>query len=209
MSGSFSVPFAALAVFSDSAKGQIIWGGLAVAAFVVSAYRFWRAEHERANQAEARLEPKLRFVCLKGARDGLLWSYDVEIENAGAEHISHCLVKLEGVNITDGKAISVQFPLVLRTEGRASRDSEQGGGSRFNLSPGEKKTIKLIDQGNVSREICINHERGQVRLQNVRRCVLHLVAYGSPAPAKAEVEAWLDLNADSRLVAELINHEKT
>jgi hypothetical protein len=55
MSGAFSVPFAALAAFSNSQYGTVIWGTMAYAAVIVSAIILWR----RVVNLETRLKPKI------------------------------------------------------------------------------------------------------------------------------------------------------
>ena len=55
MSGSFSVPFTAAAVFAGDKYQQAIFGCLALAAFWFSAYRVWRFERERVLALETQL----------------------------------------------------------------------------------------------------------------------------------------------------------
>src|SRR5262249_35845674 len=52
MSGGFSVPFTALAVFSNQTYQQAIFAILAVAAIWFAAYRVWAAERRARNSAE-------------------------------------------------------------------------------------------------------------------------------------------------------------
>src|ERR1700722_4309007 len=56
MSGSFSVPFTAAAVFAGDKYQQVIFGCLALAAFWFSAYRVWRFERENVITLESQLE---------------------------------------------------------------------------------------------------------------------------------------------------------
>jgi hypothetical protein len=65
MSGAFSVPFAAAAIFADSRYGSLIWSAMAYAALAFSAFLLWR----RTVALEVRLRPKLR--CSFDERDAL------------------------------------------------------------------------------------------------------------------------------------------
>jgi hypothetical protein len=61
MSGGFSVPFAALAVFADSKFGQIIWGAMAVSAGLFSGYLVWAKEHAEVRRLNEVLRPRLKL----------------------------------------------------------------------------------------------------------------------------------------------------
>jgi hypothetical protein len=52
MSGSFSVPFTALAVFAGDKYQQAVFGALAFAAFWFAAFRVWKIEHDKVLQLE-------------------------------------------------------------------------------------------------------------------------------------------------------------
>jgi hypothetical protein len=56
MSGGFSVPFTALAVFADNKYAQLIFGCLAFFAAWFAAYRIWKAEHEKVLDLEQKIE---------------------------------------------------------------------------------------------------------------------------------------------------------
>ncbi|WP_315721605.1 MULTISPECIES: hypothetical protein [unclassified Bradyrhizobium] len=45
MSGSFSVPFAAVSVFADQKYQPLIWAFLAYSALIYAAFRLWRTQH--------------------------------------------------------------------------------------------------------------------------------------------------------------------
>jgi len=56
MSGGFSVPFGAFAVFAGDKYQQLIWAVLAFCALGFTAYRLWRTQYDRATDLEAKLE---------------------------------------------------------------------------------------------------------------------------------------------------------
>jgi hypothetical protein len=63
MSGSFSVPFTFAAVYSDSKYGHLIYGCLALAAFIFAAYTLWKIEHDKVLALQDRLNPtKIREI---------------------------------------------------------------------------------------------------------------------------------------------------
>jgi len=55
MSGGFSVPFAAAAVFSSQTYQQVIFGALALMGAWFAAYRLWASERTARNEAEERV----------------------------------------------------------------------------------------------------------------------------------------------------------
>jgi hypothetical protein len=61
MSGGFSVPFAALAVFLDNKYQQVIFGCLAFAAIWYAAYTIWRIEREKVLKLEERVNGTKRL----------------------------------------------------------------------------------------------------------------------------------------------------
>jgi hypothetical protein len=70
MSGGFSVPFTALAVFAGDKYQQAVFGFLALAAFWFAAYRVWRSEHEEVLELRGQLDrasPYVRDVSLYDA----------------------------------------------------------------------------------------------------------------------------------------------
>jgi hypothetical protein len=58
MSGGFSVPFTALAVFADNKYAQGIFGCLAFSAAWFAAYRIWKSEREKVVELENKLAGK-------------------------------------------------------------------------------------------------------------------------------------------------------
>lgn len=61
MSGSFSVPFAALSVFAESSVGKLIWGMMAITAFLTAAYWIWANERSNVVKLQNRLSSKIRL----------------------------------------------------------------------------------------------------------------------------------------------------
>jgi hypothetical protein len=57
MSGGFSVPFGALAVFADNKYQQAIWAALALCALVFATYRIWKIEREKVLELQEKLSP--------------------------------------------------------------------------------------------------------------------------------------------------------
>jgi hypothetical protein len=57
MSGAFSVPFSALAVFSDSSLSKLIWGATALSALIIMLFLIWAKERKRIVLLETRLHP--------------------------------------------------------------------------------------------------------------------------------------------------------
>lgn len=55
MSGAFSVPFTAAAVFSGEKYQQAIFGVLALAAFLFATFRVWKVQYDRTQQLEQAL----------------------------------------------------------------------------------------------------------------------------------------------------------
>ena len=72
MSGGFSVPFTALAVFLDSKYQQIIFGCLAFAAVWYAAYTIWKIEREKVVSLEGEIGSKEQRKLLRDAMGGLL-----------------------------------------------------------------------------------------------------------------------------------------
>jgi hypothetical protein len=92
MSGAFSVPFAAAAVFSDQKYGPLIWGAMAYCALLFMGYLLFR----RVQNLEERLRPKLSIffdardpICLHetfiGADESDRVLYIAVVPNADAE----------------------------------------------------------------------------------------------------------------------------
>jgi hypothetical protein len=57
MSGGFSVPFTAAAVYFDSKYAQSIFGFLALASLYFAAYQIWKSEHDKVLVIQERLNP--------------------------------------------------------------------------------------------------------------------------------------------------------
>ena len=115
MSGTFSVPFAALAVFSEVRYGPLIWGAMAYCALGVMGYLFYK----RAQGLQERLTPKIsaiydtskppcRSVSEFRFTDGRLpingMVYRIEVENISAEMIHDCEGYLAEVAFEDETA---------------------------------------------------------------------------------------------------------
>jgi|ERR1700733_6160460 len=63
MSGGFSVPFTAAAVYFDSKYAQSIFGFLALASLYFSAYQIWKSEHDKVLVLQETLNPtKIREI---------------------------------------------------------------------------------------------------------------------------------------------------
>ena len=61
MSGSFSVPFAAIAIFADQKYQPRIWGALALLAFGFASYRLWNAQYDKVVSLEKQLSGNPNF----------------------------------------------------------------------------------------------------------------------------------------------------
>jgi hypothetical protein len=74
MSGPLSVPFAALAVWSEQSRQKIIWGCLTVAAALLGSYRVWQRERLARHAAMAELQGEIaqlkQMVDRLSAQDG-------------------------------------------------------------------------------------------------------------------------------------------
>jgi hypothetical protein len=60
MSGVASVPFAALAVFSDADSARTIWLVMAAVMLMFAGYRVWAVERKRVIELEERIRPKIK-----------------------------------------------------------------------------------------------------------------------------------------------------
>src|SRR5580704_14035441 len=89
MCGALSVPFAAIAVlWAHAPPAKLLWGCLAILAFVVAGYRIWRNErNDRSNEvAELRQELCAEIVGLKSQVTVLRRKpYDEELGRQAAE----------------------------------------------------------------------------------------------------------------------------
>src|SRR2546425_4551062 len=76
MSGPLSVPFAALAVWSQQREQKIIWGCLAAVAAMFGSYRVWRKErmtrHQEVTQMQSRLAEPAQDSSSHGDRQEVL-----------------------------------------------------------------------------------------------------------------------------------------
>jgi hypothetical protein len=198
MSGGVSVPFAALAAFTDDKWAQIIFGVLAFTAVWFAAYRIWKVEHEKSLALSELMKPKLKFLKLN--RDPKDSGFEIEIQNTGGEHLNNCLVKIENAAVTKGSAISsAHLPMTLLTRGQADR----GDSGSFNLRPGEVKPISFIYQANMpSGWAALDYEGGSRIFHNVKQCTFTVVAFGPPTPARTNII--VELNEDRKLTAEIL-----
>lgn len=111
MSGPFSVPFAALALWVSSRSQKALWGCLAVSCAVFASYRVWRNERKFANaQLEAVSSAKEQEIeSLRSAKDqeieNLKAKTDIEIESLKAETaaLKHRPYDAEHLRLAEGK----------------------------------------------------------------------------------------------------------
>jgi hypothetical protein len=197
MSGGLSVPFALLSVLLDSKWAQVIFGTLAFCGVWFAAYRMWKIEREENVAFKELVRPKIEFVGLNRHDDT---GFEIEIRNAGSEHLSNCLVKIENAEVTAGSAISsTHLPMTLITRGQQRR----GDTGSFNLRPGEIKPLSFIYRANMpSGWPALDYEGGSRIFSNVTQCTFTLVAFGPPTPSRAKVI--VDLDADTQLTARMI-----
>lgn len=71
MTGGFSVPFGAFSAFSATTYGQLLWGALAVGAFVFASYRVWAVERRKVLALTEQLAPKMRLFLHYDAKEGV------------------------------------------------------------------------------------------------------------------------------------------
>jgi hypothetical protein len=107
MSGGFSVPFTALAVFAGNKYQQAIFGFLAFAAFWFAGFRVWKFEHDKVLLLEQKVGPPPRplkveigqegpFVSAKAAGlHGIKRTYNLRIVNRHqSKPITNCKVTI-------------------------------------------------------------------------------------------------------------------
>ena len=100
MSGAFSVPFAALTVFVKSTYARIIWGLMAVAALLFSAFLIWARERKTVIELREKISPKIQVnydrnepSCnavvsfTDGTRSRCV---RLEVQNSGTSRIERC-----------------------------------------------------------------------------------------------------------------------
>jgi hypothetical protein len=107
--------------------------------------------------------------------------YQIEVENAGADHLENCLVKvtsIEGVN----RIYEVLMPLVLMTGGQANG----GDSGSFNLRPGERKPVGLITEAHGKLRIFCEGS-GFEDFSFMKECIVHVTAFGPPTPRHAKI----------------------
>jgi hypothetical protein len=185
-----------------------VYAGCAVIAilYVLSfgQFRVWQTAIREIGALKEAMRPKLEFTKLIDVQalnpSGL--QYDIEIKNAGSEPLDKCLVKVEKIDVTDGPALRDQLPVVLRTLGQIQGERK----GSFNLRPGECKPVSLVFPSGNGQDRCITigHESGLMGLDEIHRCILHVVGYGSSSPATARVEVWLERGQNNRIVARLL-----
>jgi hypothetical protein len=111
VSGGFSVPFTAIAVFSDSRYASLIWVVLALTALMFMTYWVLAREASRAGELEERLRPRINVrydenisPCKSESSftDGLKAEcFRLEVENIGEDTIENCeghLVEVRNIN---------------------------------------------------------------------------------------------------------------
>lgn len=163
--------------------------------------------HARTAESALILQDKMRPKLKLGK---LSWNsqkvgFDIEIENDSGEHLSNCLVKIEGAKVVRGKAINpAAFPMILLTRGQTSR-AESGS---FNLRPGETKSIGFIYRANMaSGWPALDHEGGMMIFMNVRQCIFSIVALGPPSPTRIRVE--VDGDEKGKMTATILDEQPT
>ena len=94
MSGAFSVPFAALAVFSNSEYGTRIWGAMAYAALAGTAYMFWRRQARP--ELDIEFDPENIPECRLGNQ--LVMQFRMKVSNSrSGKTVRNCQGKVEFV----------------------------------------------------------------------------------------------------------------
>ena len=78
LSGPASVPVAILALWKPTVPQKLCYGVLAALLGFVSAYRIWKKEHERACDAESRLESQIPVLTM--SIDGASWKEELSID---------------------------------------------------------------------------------------------------------------------------------
>src|SRR3954447_15755224 len=61
LTGGLSVPSTIAAFIFTSALAKVLFGIFAAVCFCIASYQVWRKERERAEHAEGRLRPRIRF----------------------------------------------------------------------------------------------------------------------------------------------------
>ena len=111
MSGSLAVPFTVAAIVLPSAHGQILFGGLAVLAFLITGYRIWADERRLVFGLEQHLAPRLRIEfdpkiskCLSPTRTegGIEMLYIRVIVRALSPIVADCRAYLDRIFYWDG-----------------------------------------------------------------------------------------------------------
>jgi hypothetical protein len=209
MSGGFSVPFAAAAVFVDSKFGQLIFGALALGAAWLAAYRIWKAERERVLTLEEHLRPKIKLLAVHQS----IADYadfrrvaEIEIQNDSGEELSNCLVKVTNISVTciagrdgeerreDASAVhGYDLPAALQTARNVARD----GGGPFQLRAGETRKISLCSRPDGDRTpLFIHYEPGlrpfMYEIASFLEAELEINIHGAPSPTVERVQMSVD-----------------
>ncbi len=118
MSEIFTVPFTIAAIISPSGYGQVIFGVMAILAFLVTAYRIWADERRQLIKLETYLAPRLRFefdpnqpkfVSVTPTQEGLDMLYVRVIARALSPIVNNCRGYLQRVSQLDGERYVVLF----------------------------------------------------------------------------------------------------
>jgi hypothetical protein len=202
MSGAFSVPFGALAVFSDTKFGQIIWVCLAIAAAWLAAYQVWKVEREQVLKLEEQLRPKITLVNATAALppQGMDRVLEIEIRNDSGEELNNCLAKVVGIRAIRRSGASrhdeddmssiylPHLPLALRT----TRNFERGGGGPFHLRAGETKKIQIASRSDgTDSALQIFYEDGKPKymyqIPSMKFCELDIAIYGAKGALEKKI----------------------
>lgn len=160
MSGAFSVPFAALAVFANSIYQQLIWLVAALLAAAACAYFIWREERKKVIALQERLAPKLKLQFDGGGLfeyEALItyhedWSkepaqyttyrcYRFTVTNDGHEDLKSCKAQVKSAVSDSGETI-VGIPFSLRQSRLGKRPTNTA--ESFVLRLGETKFVDVV-----------------------------------------------------------------
>ena len=131
LTGVATIPLTVIALYANTSTQRAAWATVAVAAFVISAYRVWHAEYVRAESAEALVAGRPRpWVII----DKYGWETH-EDENTGEEYD---VETLHLVNRGDAAAINITVP-PLRVRGRTAEVFRQPP----TLGPGDSAAIQI------------------------------------------------------------------
>jgi hypothetical protein len=123
MSGVFSVPFAALAVFTESTYARAIWAVMAILAFMASAYMIWARERGTVVDLQEKLRPKLkpsfdvadarckRPNTMIGGRVRCDW-YRIKVDAENSTNVRGCQGRLTLIKRGDDVILSGENPVL-------------------------------------------------------------------------------------------------